>query len=204
MKEKEINGQVSSVIIDGIKVPTMTTEFVNANCLEIQVGTTGKMGGDTGHGGRTYLRIENTAGSDLRSRIVANEEHHDFDHTNRIEIILGGDSELDTFFECMQFAAAMLGKYTAGVMEYQPSSMEIRQMNFHEYINELCKLYRTTGKLKGISDIRNRYHVTGISQQQFFECNLHRAAGYVERKFTDNLYKSILGASCNPLPAYHE
>lgn len=207
MKEKEISGQASSVIIDGIKVPTMTTEFVSANCLEIQVGTTGKMGGDTGHGGRTYLRIKSTASSDLRSRVVANGEHYDFDRacgTNQVEIILGGDTELDTFFDCMQYAADVLGQYTAGVMEYQPSRMEIRQMNFCEYINELCKLYRATGKLKGSSDIRDRHHVTGISQQQFFECDLHRATGYVGREFTDKLYESILDTNCGPLPIYHE
>lgn len=207
MKEKEISGQRTSVVIDGITVPTMTTEFVSCNCLEIQVGTTGHMGGDTGHGGRTYLRITSTASSDLRSNIVANGECHDFDNvcgTNQVEIILGGDTELDTFFECMQYAADVLGQHTSGVDYYSPSRMEMRQMAFNEYINELCTLYRKTGKLKGSSEIRDNHRISGITQQQFFECDLHHATGYVSRLFTDQLYDSILDKNCGPLPVYSE
>lgn len=57
--EKEVNG---------VKVETWKREIWNANALEIEVGTTGYQGGDSGHGGRTYLRINDLASTDINGK----------------------------------------------------------------------------------------------------------------------------------------
>ena len=46
---------------DGTELTTYTRDVVSANILEVEAGTTGFMGGDTGHGGRTYFRIQDEA-----------------------------------------------------------------------------------------------------------------------------------------------
>lgn len=42
---------------DGTEITTYTRDVVSCSILEVEVGTTGFMGGDTGHGGRTYFAI---------------------------------------------------------------------------------------------------------------------------------------------------
>lgn len=99
------------VDIDGEKVKTKLQEIASANILTVEVGTNGYHGGDSGHGGRTYLRIKDDSSTDLRCRVIANGEVHSFDSAcgvNQIEIMLGGDCELDTFTEALSFAADTL------------------------------------------------------------------------------------------------
>ena len=43
---------------DGTEISTYTRDVVSCNILEVEAGTTGYRGGDTGHGGRTYFRIK--------------------------------------------------------------------------------------------------------------------------------------------------
>lgn len=50
---------------DGTEITTYTRDVVSANILEVEAGTTGYMGGDTGHGGRTYFRIKDEGGTDI-------------------------------------------------------------------------------------------------------------------------------------------
>lgn len=38
--------------VNGLKVRTWKREIYSANILEVEVGTTGFCGGDTGHGGK--------------------------------------------------------------------------------------------------------------------------------------------------------
>ena len=84
-----------------------------------------------------------------------------------------------------------------------PSPLEQRQERFALYINELCEHYRKRGSLKGMSDIRNKHHITGLTQQQFFECDLHHASGYVSREFCDRVYAFILDTTkAIPAPKY--
>ena len=45
-------------LYDGTEITTYTRDVVSANILQVEAGTTGYKGGDTGHGGRTYFRIE--------------------------------------------------------------------------------------------------------------------------------------------------
>lgn len=43
---------------DGTDITTYTRDVVSCNLLEVEAGTTGYMGGDSGHGGRTYFHIK--------------------------------------------------------------------------------------------------------------------------------------------------
>lgn len=197
----------SSVDIDGIKIETYKTSWCTCNELSVEVGTTGYEGGDTGHGGRTYMRITDESCTDMRCRIRANGKEYAFDTAcgvDQIEIIFGGDCEMETFFEAVQFATKVLSEHTSGVHEYEPSKLEIRQMTFASYLNDLCDHYRRTGSLKGMSDIQRKHHVTPVTQQQFFECDLHRATGYIQQDFCNEVYAYILDTTkATPAPKYN-
>ena len=54
------------VLPDGTEITTYTRDVVSANILEVEAGTTGFMGGDTGHGGRTYFRIQDEGSTDMK------------------------------------------------------------------------------------------------------------------------------------------
>lgn len=107
MKEKEILSDYSenTVIVDGIAVRTYEKEFVSANILGVSVGTTGYRGGDSGHGGRTYLRIEDLASSDIDVNVTRGYANNEFISAS---FSLGGDCELDTFIEALEFAVEAL------------------------------------------------------------------------------------------------
>ena len=115
--------------VDGVQVLTAINELTDCNILTVEAGTNGRQGGDTGHGGRTYLRITNDASTDLNCRTAvgrhekdANGQYHycldttDHGHVDQIEIMLGGDSELDTFIDALEFAADVLRKQRDGQM----------------------------------------------------------------------------------------
>jgi hypothetical protein len=96
--------KLNIVDVNGVKVPTCIREFSSANIIEVEVGTTGLCGGDTGHGGRTYLRIKDLSSTDMSCRLSGNS----CGDTGQIEIMLGGDCELGTFDEALEFAAETL------------------------------------------------------------------------------------------------
>ena len=116
--------------VDGIPVPTARNAFTSCNILSVEVGTTGYMGGDSGHGGRTYLRITDEGSTDLRCRVKAidGKDYEDYEahRANQIEIMLGGDAELGTFTQALRFAADVLEKKINGELDltvpknYQP------------------------------------------------------------------------------------
>lgn len=91
------------VLDDGTELTTYTREVVSCNILEVEAGTTGYMGGDTGHGGRTYFRIEDEGGTDM-------EVHTTVDRygCSRLEVILGGDCELETMIRALKFITKAL------------------------------------------------------------------------------------------------
>ena len=78
-------------------------DFGLFNTLTVTVGTNGYQGGDSGHGGRTYISIEDTGCTDLNARATINS--HD---QTKVEIMLGGDSELDSIIEALRWAADKL------------------------------------------------------------------------------------------------
>ena len=82
--------------IDRSKVTTWSREIVNCNILEVEAGTNGYQGGDSGHGSRTYLRLKDLGSTDIRCNVEADQFGCD-----SIEIILGGDAELETMKEAL-------------------------------------------------------------------------------------------------------
>lgn len=113
--------------VEGVPVLTAINEITDCNILTVEVGTTGKKGGDSGHGCRTYLCINNDSSTELNCRtglgghdVDADGRCHyrmdatDHGHVDRVEIMLGGDSELDTFIEALDFAVDVLKKQRNG------------------------------------------------------------------------------------------
>ena len=89
------------VLSDGTEITTRECEVVSANILEVEAGTTGAKGGDSGHGGRTYIRIENMGGTDIAVRALGVD-------AEGFELELGGDCELYTIIEALKFAVQVL------------------------------------------------------------------------------------------------
>ncbi len=87
---------------DGKEITTFTREVVSSNILEVEAGTTGCMGGDTGHGGRTYFRIEDSGGTDIQVHPIGWYGEEGF------EVFLGGDCELETMIRALKFITQVL------------------------------------------------------------------------------------------------
>jgi hypothetical protein len=79
---------------------TREKDIVGANILKVVVGTNGYKGGDSGHGSRTHFELRDVGGTDMTASVGA--------HGSSIRIELGGDSELKTFIEALEFAVTTL------------------------------------------------------------------------------------------------
>lgn len=90
--------------IEGSEVPTLSETFQIFNTLTVEVGTNGYQGGDSGHGGRTVLILKDDGSTYLRCSINGQQTQD----VERIEIVLGGDSELTTFLDGLRFAVKTL------------------------------------------------------------------------------------------------
>jgi hypothetical protein len=90
--------------IKGKEIETWKREIFDANILSVEAGTNGYQGGDTGHGSRTYIRIEDMAGTDITVHLLRNY----FKDNSGLELILGGDSELSTILEALKFITKVL------------------------------------------------------------------------------------------------
>ena len=205
MKKKDLfdEAQMGQVMVDGVEVKTFKKEITDCNIIEVEVGTTGYRGGDSGHGGRTYLRIKDLGGTDMSCQITGQS----CGNAGQIEISLGGDAEMGTFIEALEFAADVLKEQAGG--RYTMNSKERRQSDFRWYLQDVIMLYMKTGKLNGISDIRGKYKVSAITMQQFFECGLHQAAkdnvSLLDKEFCNKVYEYVLDRTRSiPAPQYSE
>lgn len=90
--------------VNGVDIETWSREIIDANILSVETGTNGYQGGDSGHGSRTYIRIQDEGGTDIAARAITDK----FGFTNGIEIALGGDAELSTIVEALEFAVKVL------------------------------------------------------------------------------------------------
>ena len=90
-------------LYDGTEITTYTRDVVSANILQVEAGTTGYKGGDTGHGGRTYFRIEDEGCTDIHVRPFI-----DRFGCNGFEVTLGGDCELETMIRALKFITKVL------------------------------------------------------------------------------------------------
>lgn len=89
--------------VNGVKIETFIEEITSANILEIEVGTNGLQGGDTGHGSRTYFRLKDLSSTDMSANVVTDKYG-----STEVIIELGGDSELETFIQSLEFAVSKL------------------------------------------------------------------------------------------------
>lgn len=99
------------VLADGTEIVTYAREITMANSIVVEAGTNGYMGGDSGHGSRTYLRIEDMGGTDMRARPLGRYADEGF------ELVLEGDCELTTMITALKFAARVLEEQAEGVDE---------------------------------------------------------------------------------------
>lgn len=98
---------------DGTEIGTYTREVVSANILEVEAGTTGYQGGDSGHGGRTYFRIEDAVSTDMEVRVARDR----FGDTTGFEVFLGGDCELETMIRALKFITKVLEEESKEVFD---------------------------------------------------------------------------------------
>jgi len=93
------------MIIYDIKNDSYRTTIESANLLGIEVSTTGHMGGDAGHGGKTEIKIIDEGGT------CCEFESYKENGCNGLKMIFQGDSELDTITEAMEFIVKILKKH---------------------------------------------------------------------------------------------
>lgn len=86
--------------VDGVNVNTFVEEYTSCNIIEVEVGTTGYCGGDSGHGGRTYFRIKDLSSTDMSCKVTGTS----CGNAGEVELSFGGDCELDTFISALEFA----------------------------------------------------------------------------------------------------
>ena len=95
--------------IDREFIKTVKTEMVNCNILEVETGTNGYHGGDTGHGGRALVRLSDAASTDMRclisGEIAGYSQTYEiyFSHVDSVEIVVGGDAEIETLIDSLEF-----------------------------------------------------------------------------------------------------
>ena len=89
---------------DGTDITTYTRDVVSCNILEVEAGTTGYMGGDAGHGGRTYFAIRNDGSTDMGIHVMRDR----FGDAEGFEVMLGGDCELETMIRALKFITKVL------------------------------------------------------------------------------------------------
>ena len=80
-----------------------SSEFGTFNTLGVTVATNGYQGGDSGHGGRTYICFEDLSSTDIDAVVSSGQ-----DTNTKLEIMLGGDSELDSMIDALRWAADKL------------------------------------------------------------------------------------------------
>lgn len=103
------------------KLTTHSKEITHANILKVEVGTNCPQGGDGGHGGRTVLRLSDGGGTDMKCR-VNNGALLDAD---KIEIVLSGDSECETFTHALEFALAVLRSTNSDQFRLQTTEEDV-------------------------------------------------------------------------------
>ena len=98
------NGKVlkGKKTVGGVEVRTKEKAIFGACMMKVEAGTTGYMGGDTGHGGRTYFSIRNLSSVDIEVRQIGSRGCDGF------ELAFGGDEELREFIIALEFAARTL------------------------------------------------------------------------------------------------
>ena len=93
------------ILPDGTEITTYTRDVISCNLLEVEAGTTGYMGGDTGHGGRSYFRIKVNSSRMGKDDLIAIVDRYG---CRSLEVFLGGDCELETMIRALKFITKVL------------------------------------------------------------------------------------------------
>lgn len=86
-------------------IETVIYEITSGNTLEVEAGTTGHMGGDSSHGGRTYFKIRDIGSTDIK---VGFTDKDNLYSTDGFYVELGGDCELDTMITALSCVIKIL------------------------------------------------------------------------------------------------
>ena len=92
------------ITIGKTEIQTFSREIYNANVIYFEAGTTGYCGGDSGHGGKTYIKINDLGGTDITVNPIPEGKQGN----GGVEIIFGGDAELDTLIMGLKFITKVL------------------------------------------------------------------------------------------------
>ncbi len=121
--------------VNGQIVKTKVKTITGANLLEIEAGTNGFKGGDSGHGSRTYIRISDDGGTDWKLHAI----HGEFDNGS-IVIEMGGDSELYTIIKGLRKIIKILEGQIAVIhaeqKEKEPDQDSDQDMELQDLIAE--------------------------------------------------------------------
>lgn len=173
--EKEVNG---------VRLPIIGASYMSCNALGVEVGTAGFCGGDSGHGSRTYFSLRNIADTDMTVSIDGKVYNPEL-----VEFLFGGDCELETFIQSLEFALKIL-KLQANV-KTEVNSKKYRQTLFFGYLGDLMNLYSMTGKLSGMSKLQTKYNITSLTQAQFFSLGLHQAVRDSNFRLTEGFANAV-------------
>lgn len=201
MKEKKFDADVivGKKRVHGVDVTTYSKEIIGISGIKVEVGTTGFMGGNSSHGGRTFISIENLCCTDM---LVETEELRD-DSTLKFDYYLGGDSELENIIEALEFAVTVLRN---DMLPKSKNKKDQQRENFRQYLHELVGLYKETGKLRNMSSLQSRYKVSAVTQSQFFMLGLHKAAMKsvidLSPEFCNKVYEYVLSKGKIEAPEY--
>jgi hypothetical protein len=88
---------------DGTEITTYTRDVISCNILQVEAGTNGYQGGDSGHGSRTYFRIQDEASTDIEINLITSRCG-----CEGFEVTLGGDCELETMIRALKFIVKVL------------------------------------------------------------------------------------------------
>ncbi|WP_296448417.1 hypothetical protein [Rhodoferax sp. UBA5149] len=92
-----------------ISIKTTSQTIGGVSQLEVEAGTNGPKGGDSGSGSRTFVSIADGGGTVWNVTVVDEDGNENtFESPTEIAITLGGDSELDTMIRALEFALTAL------------------------------------------------------------------------------------------------
>ena len=98
-----------------ISINTQSATIGGVSQLEVEAGSNGPKGGDSGSGSRTFVSIGDGGGTVWNVTVFdENGNPQTFESPTKIEITLGGDSELDTMIRALEFALNALKNQAQG------------------------------------------------------------------------------------------
>ena len=188
--------------VNGVSIPTFGASYDICNMLSVEVGTNGFRGCDSGHGSHTYLSFENGYSTDMSVSIDGVQYSAD-----KIELMFGGDNELEMVILALEYAVKNLKNQANLVTDL--SRKEFRQMKFYKYLEELLSMYKESGKLNGMSKLREVYNITTLTKEQFYLLGLNRAVNdenfCLSKSFANAVYDYVLCKTNNaPIPQYQD